>query len=138
MAKTKNEDDLNRIAYEIQAYQQQGQLMQQQLASVQDTINEIGAAQGTLKSIGDTKDEEVLLPLGAGTHIQAKITDSEKVLIDIGSDVIAEKPISEAAQILEDRRARLEQTRDKFQNNIIEISKKIQQLDAEAKKLINP
>ncbi|PIZ26155.1 MAG: hypothetical protein COY47_02060, partial [Chloroflexi bacterium CG_4_10_14_0_8_um_filter_57_5] len=58
------DENLSRIAYEAQSYQQQGQFMQQQIASIQDNISEIGAAIGTLRSLDHVKDNEVLLPLG--------------------------------------------------------------------------
>ncbi|MFH1447554.1 MAG: prefoldin subunit alpha [Candidatus Micrarchaeota archaeon] len=131
-----DEEGLNRLAQEIQNYQQQGQFVQQQLSSIQATLNEIAAAEGTIKGIKTVNDEEVLVPLGAGAHMQAKIVNPDKILINIGADVIAEKPIKEAIEILGERRKRLELTHDKLQESISEISNKLQQLDANAKKIL--
>ncbi len=131
------EENLTRIAYEAQAYQQQGQFMQQQLGSIQLTINELGTALLTLRNIETTKDNNVLLPLGGGAHVSARITDVQNVLVNIGADVIAEKPLQEAISILEERLKRLEATRDRIQEAVLEISKKLDQLDNEAQQLLD-
>jgi prefoldin alpha subunit len=135
MAQDKDET-LSRIAFEAQNYQQQGQFMQQQLGSIQVNMNEIGAALGTMRNLEKAKDNEVLLPIGAGAHARAKLTDTENVLINIGSEVIAEKPLPEAIVILEERLKRLEDTRDKLQQAVLEISKRLEQLDTEAKQIL--
>lgn len=137
MPQEKNQDDdLSRIAYEVQTYQQQGQFVQQQLSAIQGTITEIGAALGTLRGLEMAKDNEVLLPIGSGTHLKAKLTDTQSVLLNIGSDIIAEKPVDEAIQILEERVKRLEATRDKLQEGLLELSKRIEQLDSDAKQIL--
>ncbi len=130
------DENLNRIAYEAQNYQQQGQFMQQQLGSIQMTINEVGTSIATLKNIDKAKDNEVLLPLGAGAHVSARLADTQNVLLNIGSDVIAQKPLAEAITILEERMKRLESMRDKLQEGILEVSKRLDQLDTEANQLL--
>jgi prefoldin alpha subunit len=131
------EDPLSQIAYEAQAYQQQGQYMQQQLSNIQMSINELGTAIGTLKNLSAAKDNEVLLPIGAGAHVSAKLLNAQAVLINIGSDVIAEKPVEEAVSILEERVKRLEETRDKLQQAISEVSRRLEKLDGDAKVLLS-
>jgi len=130
------DDDLSRIAYEMQNYQQQGQFMQQQLSSLQMSISEIGAALGTLRNLDKVKDNEVLLPVGAGAHVSARLTDTQNIMINIGSDVIAQKPLAETVEILEERLKRLESTRDRLQEAVLEISKKLEELDSEAKQIL--
>ena len=130
------DDNLSQIAYEAQNYQQQAQFMQQQLNSIQLNITEIGSALGTLKNIDKAKDNEILLPLGAGTHVNGKITDTQNILINIGSGVIAQKPLAEAVVILEERLSRLESNRDKLQEALLELSKRLEQLDIEAKQIL--
>jgi len=130
------DDNLSQISYEAQNYQQQAQFMQQQLNSIQLNITEIGSALGTLKNIDKAKDNEILLPLGAGTHVSGKITDTQNILINIGSGVIAQKPLAEAVVILEERLSRLESNRDKLQEALLELSKRLEQLDSEAKQIL--
>lgn len=131
------EDPLSQLAYEAQAYQQQGQYMQQQLSTLQMNVSEIGAAIGTLKNMASAKDNEVLLPVGAGAHVKANLTETGVVMLNIGADVIAEKPLEEAVAILEERLKRLEDTRDKLQDALMQVSKKLESLDTEAKQLMS-
>ena len=78
----------------------------------------------------------MLLPLGAGTHTNAKLLDTKNVLVNLGSDVIAQKTVEEAIAILEERRKRLEATRDQLQEALIQVSTKLQQLDTNVKSIL--
>ncbi|MFH1471012.1 MAG: prefoldin subunit alpha [Candidatus Micrarchaeota archaeon] len=131
-----NEENLTRLAYEAQGYQQQAQVIQQQIASIQMSINEIAATLGTVKNLDKVKDNSVLLPLGAGAYANGKLTDTSNVLINIGSDVMTEKPVIEVTEILEERMKRLEGMRDKLQSAYLEVTKRLEQLDSEATTLM--
>lgn len=128
---------LNQLALEAQSFQQQGQAMQQQLASLQSTIVEIRATSETLKNIQNIKSKKVLLPIGSGVLVNAGIESAEKVLLDIGAGVIAEKPVPEAVQFLEFRQKKIEETRDRLQEGLIQVSERLRVLDKEAKVIIS-
>lgn len=128
--------DMSKIALEARSFQQQGELMQQQLSTIQGTIIELKATSETLKNIAAIKGKDVLLPMGSGVLSHAKLTGGEKVLVEIGSGIIAEKELGEAAEILQARLKSLEETRDSIQSALREVSEKLRGLDLEARKLM--
>lgn len=133
----KEKEELTKIAYEAQAYQQQVQVMQQQLSTLQMNIVEIVGCIETLKGLKNVKNKDVFLPIGSGAYVKAKIIDEERILLDIGAGMIAEKAIEESIELLEKKKKNVEKLRDELQQNIKAIGEHIHKLDAEAKKIVS-
>ena len=129
-------EELAKLAYELQVYRDESQILQQQIASLQTTLAEIEGSTETLKNLKEMK-EEVLLPIGSGAHLKAKIVDNEKILINIGADIIAEKSIEEAKEFLTSKSKKIDELRNELQKNLVEISGRMMKLDDEAKKITN-
>ena len=68
----------------------------------------------TIKSLGTSNPEEVLVPIGAGVLLRGRPPDSEKVLVNVGANVVLEKSRDDAATVLENR------SKD-FETNIVSI-----------------
>jgi len=130
-------DDLAKIAYEMQAYREQAQLMQQQMANIQLNYASLESAIQTLENIKKiNKDEDVLLPVGSGAYIKSRIGNNEVALIDVGAGVIVEKPIPEAVLLLKARMNEIDSMRDKLQSSFEDVSKKMKELEESANKLV--
>jgi prefoldin alpha subunit len=63
----------------------------------------------------------VLLQLGGGASLRVKVVDPNKVLLNIGSDVIVERQNAEAIEFLQDRATEMEAMVKKLSANIEEI-----------------
>jgi prefoldin alpha subunit len=130
-------EELARIAYEMQVYREQAQVLQQQLANLQLNYASLQSAIQTLESIGKLTDkEEVLLPIGSGAYVKAIIREREVALIDIGAGVIAEKPIPEAVKLLNSRAEESEAMREKIQKSFEEVSGKMAELEETANRIV--
>lgn len=127
-------EELAKLAYELQAYREEGQILQQQIANLQATLAEIDSSAETLKNLKSVK-EEVLLPIGAGVYLKAKIIDNDKILLSIGADVIAEKNVNEAVEFLASKSKKINELRNQLQKNLVEVSNNIMKLDEDAKKI---
>ncbi len=135
MAREEDSDQrqLNQLAFEAQSFQQQGQTMQQQLSSLQSSVVEMRATMETLKNLQHVKAKNALLPIGSGILLNANVEKTEKVLVEVGSGIVVEKPIPEAIQLLESRNKKIEETRDKLQDALGQVSEKLRKIDSEAK-----
>jgi len=130
-------EELSKIAYEMQVYREEVQLIQQQMGNLQLNYVSTESAVRTLENIGKlNKQEDVLLPIGAGAYIKAKIQDNEVALIDVGVGVIVEKPIPDAVQLLKSKMKEMDSLREKLQKNLEDISKKMKGLEESANKLV--
>ena len=130
-------DELNKLAAEAQVYQSQGQQLQQQLQSLVSTSAEIHASIEALKNLKQGSNKEVLIPLGSGVLLSAEVKNLEKVIVEVGAGISAEKTIDEAVAILEKRVKGVEETTEKIQKALSEVSSRLQQLDSRAKDLVS-
>jgi prefoldin alpha subunit len=118
----------------LQEYGQQVEIYSQQLQLIDDGRMEAIAAIETLKSVASSAEEEVvLLQLGGGASVRAKILEPQKVLLNIGSDVVVERNNPEAVEYLQDRITEMEasgkkvaETIDRIRTQMNEIARRIE------------
>jgi prefoldin alpha subunit len=118
----------------LQEYGQQVEIYSQQLQLIDEGRMEATAAIETLKSVGASAvEEEVLLQLGGGASVRAKIVEPQKVLLNIGSDVVVERSNPEAIGYLQDRITEMEasgkkvaETIDRIRTQMNEIARRIE------------
>jgi prefoldin alpha subunit len=118
----------------LQDFGQQVEVYSQQLQLIDEGRMEATAAIETLKSVGASANEEVvLLQLGGGASVRAKIVESQKVLLSIGSDVVVERSNPEAIEYLQDRITEMEasgknvaETIDRIRTQMNEIARRIE------------
>lgn len=132
-----DKDDMAKIAYEMQIYREEAQVIQQQLANLQINYSSTEAAVQTLENLSKLKKgEDMLLPIGSGAYIKSKVESNEVALIDVGAGVIVEKPVPEAVTFLKSKMTEMDSVRDKLQKNFVGISNKMKSLEDSANKLM--
>ena len=130
------QEELARLAYEAQGYNDQSRALQQQLAALQAAIADIRGALETLNNM-ENASHGVLVPLGAGAMMKAKLINEGKVMIDIGAGFIAEKEIKEGLEILGERLKRTEDAADRTQKAVAQIAEHLSEIDSRAKTIID-
>jgi len=128
-------EELARLAYEAQGYNDQSRALQQQLSALQAAIADLRGAIETLKNM-ENASQGVMVPIGAGTMMRAKLINDGKVMLDIGSGFIAEKNIPEGVKVLQDRLKRTEDAADQTQKGIAQIAEHLSEIDSRAKTII--
>jgi prefoldin alpha subunit len=127
-----NREEMQKLAYEIEYYRQQGEGIQQRFSQVQTLMVEGEACRKALESLNSN---ETLMPVGSGFFTKIKIVDSQKVLVDVGGRVMVEKNVSEAKKILDERQADLQKALDELNNAMEKLAGRMAELDAQALKL---
>jgi len=127
------------LQYYLKEYNQQAEVFANQLELMENGRMEALAAIESLQALVDGGDGTVLLQVGGGASLRAKIVEPDKVLLNIGSDVIVEKPNAAAVEYLKDRITELEASQkkvaealDKLRNQMNEIAKRLEQGYAQA------
>ena len=72
-------------------------------------------------------ETSLLVPIGGGSYIKAKIESTEKIVVGIGAGVAVEKTFNEAKEILSKRIEELEKLYGRLQQQLAQISQKIQE-----------
>jgi len=127
------------LQYYLKEYGQQAEVFANQLELMDNGRMEALAAIESLQALVEGGDGTVLLQVGGGASVRAKIVEPDKVLLNIGSDVIVEKPNAAAVEYLKDRITELEASQkkvaealDKLRNQMNEIAKRLEQGYAQA------
>jgi len=107
---------LNEISKEAEAYSSQLQILESR------RLESISAIE-TLNSFSESPDNTILLQIGGGASVRVKIEEPEKVLLNIGSDVIVEKNCQDSCTYLEDRVKELEVLEQKISATIGQLNK---------------
>jgi len=130
-------DELAKIAYEMQLYREEAQVLQQQLGNLQLNYASVEVAIQTLENVAKlSKGDQMLLPVGSGAYIKSKVENNEVALVDVGAGVVVEKPIPDVVKFLKSRMSEMDSMREKLQKNFGEVSNRMKSLEESANKLM--
>jgi len=117
----------------LQEYGGQAEIFMQQLRLLENGRMEALAAIESLEEMITAEDGTVLLQIGGGASVRAKVIDPEKVLLAIGADVVVERSNREAVEFLKERVMEMEasakkvaETIDRLRAQMNEINKRIE------------
>jgi len=137
MAKATDQMDpreLQTLQYYLKEYGQQAEIFAGQLEFMENGRIEALAAIEALEALVASGDGTVLLQVGGGASLRVKVLEPEKVLVNIGSDVIVEKTNKDAIGYLRDRVTEMEASQkqvaealDKLRGQMNEITRRLEQ-----------
>lgn len=133
-----DEKELQEMLIRIRQYQVQAEALAQQVAIAQSAISEHDTAISTIKSLKDTeKDSELLVPIGAGSYIHAKFNSVERIIVELGSGVSAERDSDGAVDILEGRKEDLGKSYTEANGRLAKLEQEIQRLQSIVQSAVN-
>ena len=91
---------LNNLLNEINAYRQQADLIQQQIELIQASIAEVDALSNTLDDIEGKDSIEAFVPVGAGSFIKGELKSTDEIIVSIGSGIAVKKDADGAREII--------------------------------------
>jgi len=133
-----NDEELQRYMIQIEQYKEQISNLEMQMNYIQSAVAEYNRAKVTVENLEKLeKETEMIIPLGGGAFIDAKPTNSSKVLVDIGSGYITEKNYEDAVKKINERIEMLEKTQERVQSMMQQIEKEATEISQKAQKLAN-
>jgi prefoldin alpha subunit len=127
--------ELQSLQLYFNEYRQQAELFAQQLSLLEEGRVEAHAAIDALREVQESPDSVVLLQIGGGASVRARLVNPDQVLLNIGSDVIVEKSNPAAVDYLKDRITEMEasakkvaETLDRIRGQMNEIGRRIELL----------
>ncbi|MDO9035523.1 MAG: prefoldin subunit alpha [Methanoregula sp.] len=117
----------------LKDYGQQAEIFVEQLNLLENGRMEAFAAIEALEAMVAAEDNTVLLQIGGGASVRAKVLEPEKVLVAIGAEVVIERSNKEAVEFLKGRimemeasQKRVSETLDKLRSQMNEINKRLE------------
>ena len=88
----------------------ENQILQAYFSEMQNQISEIEAKKAELEYLKEgltqlkgQRDKDILIPLGSGVLAKGKLADDEKVIVNVGSNLLVKKTIEEAKEIIDEQ-----------------------------------
>jgi len=123
------EEEIRRLLAAYQQYQAQSEAIAQQLGLTQMTIQGLDRAISAIDALDSAADEqEMLVPIGSGSFVFAKLASKERVVLNVGAGVSIEKPAAEARESLKVRKAEVAEASKK-------LSEMLNKIDGEMAKI---
>ncbi|MDI6888391.1 MAG: prefoldin subunit alpha [Methanocellales archaeon] len=100
-----SEEEIRETVALLQQYQNRAEAYRQQLALIELSIGDCESAINALDQLEKVKaDKTALVPIGAGAYVHATISQVDKILMNLGAGVSAEKDSSAAKETLTKRK----------------------------------
>jgi prefoldin alpha subunit len=126
--------ELLTLEHYLKQYGQQAEIFASQLELMENGRMEALAAVEALQGISDADDGTVLLQIGGGASLRVRVLEPDRVLLNIGAEVIVERTNKDAVEFLKDRITEMEasekkvvETLDRLRGQMNEINKRLEQ-----------
>jgi prefoldin alpha subunit len=107
---TSDDEKLNSLLVEVRVLEGTYNELTSRQSLLERALLESHAALDAIKGLGEKPPNEVLTQIGGGAMLRGPPPATEKVLVNIGSNVVVEKPKEEALTLLEARSRDVEKT----------------------------
>jgi len=128
---------LQRILSELNDHQATAEALRQHLSLLAASLSELSMTLEAIKGVKGLKPgTDILVPMGSDSFIAAKLATTEKVITGLGADVAAERSVTDAIVVLQDRRAELEQALGQAREELGKLGERIEALRPEAERIL--
>ena len=130
-----DQQKMNELINEINAYNQQADLIRQQIELIQASIGEVDALSNTLDDLNGEKTVEAFVPVGAGSFIKGELKDTDEIIISIGAGYAIKKDAEGAKKIIAGQKKDLEDSLDKMLANLQQVTDILANLQGQAQQI---
>ena len=125
--------ELMTLQHYLKEYGQQAEIFVGQLDMLENGRMEALAAIEALEAMLVSEDAVVLLQIGGGASVRAKVLEPDKILLSIGAEVVVERSNKDAVEYLKERliemeasQKRVSETLNHLQSQMTEINKRLE------------
>lgn len=117
---------------QMQQYAQQLEseikVLEEQRIQAETLKNDLTKTGATLRGLKDPdNDQEAMIPIGSGVYIQGKITNWQKILVNVGAGTIVPKSLDEAIKLVDEQVTNYQKL---VQEITTEIQRKVNEIQA--------
>ncbi|MBI5680071.1 MAG: prefoldin subunit alpha [Methanobacterium sp.] len=127
---------LEQMVNEINMYQSQLDVLNQQMETVKATMAELTSAEDTLNAVEGKEGTETFVPIGAGSFIITELKNTDEVIMGLGAGAAAKKSLPEAKENISTQKKELEQLMNKMMGDMKKLTEVIVKMSPEAEALL--
>ena len=123
---SKNQEELRRLSVEVRLLEQTAETIQSRLNMINAVMADLSYANMTIEGLEKEQEHaELLVPIGANSHIRAGLVNPDKIIVGIGAGVSMEKTRQEAKDIIKNRLESTDKARLSLQQQLSQVAEKI-------------
>src|SRR6266542_5664418 len=113
MAAPRNlDEEMRQLLVEIRMLEGSARVLSSRLDIVTGALSETQTDKQKIEGTKESgRDVEMLIPIGSGSFVKAKLEDPQNIIIGVGAGVCIEKPLEESMKDLRLRSSELEKAR---------------------------
>ncbi|WXG40586.1 MAG: prefoldin subunit alpha [Candidatus Freyarchaeum deiterrae] len=135
---SEDERNLEKILVELNTYEQQAQILQRRIDLINSSLQEIALTSESLEELKNIEeDNEVLMPLGSGIYVKARVVERKKVIFSLGADIVADRDITGAQLSLDQRSMALQNALQNTGQQLQQMAGRMNELNRTAQALAN-
>jgi prefoldin alpha subunit len=131
MKKRKKELGEREKAIEFELLRAEAAEIEKRLMELESQRVELEFVKQSLEDVRGSKEEELLVPIGSGTFLRGRLTDDEKVLVNVGANVVIEKTIEEARETLQNQIEQVERAEKNLRMDLERFLKRMREIRPE-------
>jgi len=125
------EEEIRRLVSAYQQYQNQADAIVRQISLTQLTAEGLERASKAVEAMSTAAEgQEMLVPIGSGSFIYAKLASKDKIVLNVGAGVSIEKTAAEAEETLKARQAEVSEGSKKLNEMLSRIDQEMQKIQA--------
>ena len=137
MAEKASEEEMQKKMLQFQILEGNLRAVRGQLEQAIARLEEMGRTKVALEDLAGVKsNDSAMVPIGAGTFVRGKITDSESVLVSIGTDMAVLKKRADAIKFIEERTEEFQKAAQELMAQEKVVVKELQRLQPEIQRLL--
>jgi prefoldin alpha subunit len=132
----KQQAEVQSLLLQLRQYQAQAEAMTQELVFVRQAFGEHERAIETIKQLKNLKvGDELIVPIGANSLIYVTLSNTDKIIVQIGGGISAEKDPDSSIVYLTEKRTALEGSQREMAGALQKIEQEAQKLQARLQEL---
>ena len=121
--RTGREEELAALVADARRLEALHGLLRELVARAEAYLAELRLAGSTLEGISGQEGAEVLVPIGAGSFVWARVERVDKVMVGVGADVVVEMDIERAKEVVGERMAEAEKALNEYVRRLAEVER---------------
>ena len=117
-----NDDELRQMLALMESYKNRTEALSRQVTVLRSTLEEVNMANESIKALMAAKEgDEIMVPIGASSFMNVKVTSNKNIVVGIGSGISVEKTPEDANKYMEANAAELSEALKKTVDALQEV-----------------
>ena len=122
-----NDEELRQMLALMEGYRNRAEALNRQVTVLRSSLDEVNLAHESITALMNAKDgDEIMIPIGASSFMNVKVTSNKNIIVGIGSGISVEKDPEDASKYMEANAAELREALKKTVDALQEVQQALE------------